>query len=269
MVNGMAMRILLFVICTVLVGCAGTEAPPEKSDASLAIAPVAYPPVSRIETSRPGRHDGAVVGTAGGAAGGAVWGYGAAGLLCTIGGPLCAIIVIPAAIVGALVGGTAGGVVDAIAADPQRIEKARATLADAVAQMETTQAVAKRAQQVAGADSLLLPVGELDLRALARRGIPTALEIAVTEFEVAPRERDMAIELHVRSRLYRTQDGMLLEQFEKTVRSDYRAYAEWAKQDARPLREAIDAACAELGQSVSAVHLRSQPRAGTSARPGG
>ena len=84
-----------------------------------------------------------------------------------------------------------------------------------------------------------------------------------------PRERDMAIELHVRSRLYRTQDGLLLEQFEKTVRSDFRRYADWAADEARPLRDAIDAACAELGQSVSAVHLRFPPRAGISARPGG
>jgi len=259
----------LLLVCALLPGCAGTPEPVEKSGASLAIVPVAYPPVSRIEASRPGRHDGAAVGAAGGAAGGAVWGYGAAGLLCTIGGPLCMIVVIPAAIVGAVAGGTVGSVADAIAADPERIEKARAALADAVAQVRTSENVARRAQQSAGADSVLLAAGSPDFTSLARRGIPTAMEIAVTEFEVVPRERDMAIELHVRSRLYRTQDGLLLEQFEKTVRSDFRRYADWAADEARPLREAIDAACAELGQSVSAVHLRSRPRAGISARPGG
>lgn len=264
------MKRVLAAFLVILTGCAEVPSDvPEKSSASLAILPVSEPPVSRIESTRPGRHDGAAVGVAGGAAGGAAWGYGTAGVLCTISGPLCAIIVIPAAIVGAVAGGTVGGVVDAIAADPERVEKARATLADAVQQMQTTQAVAKRAQQVAGDDSVLLPAGELDLDALARRGIPTVLEIAVTQFEVAPRERDMAIELHVRSRLYRTQDGMLLEQFEKTVRSDWRAYAAWAAEDALPLRQAIDAACAELGQSVSAVHLRSRPRAGISTPPGG
>jgi hypothetical protein len=263
----LASRLLL--ACALLPSCAGTPEPVEKSSASLAIVPVAYPPVSRIEASRPGRHDGAAVGAAGGAAGGAVWGYGAAGLLCTIGGPLCMIVVIPAAIVGAVAGGTVGSVADAIAADPERIEKARAQLADAVAQVRTSENVARRAQQSAGVDSVLLAAGSPDFRSLARRGIPTAMEIAVTEFEVVPRERDMAIELHVRSRLYRTQDGLLLEQFEKTVRSDFRRYADWAADEARPLREAIDAACAELGQSVSAVHLRSRPRADISARPGG
>jgi hypothetical protein len=240
-----------------------------KPCASLAIVPVAYPPVSRIEASRPGRHDGAAVGAAGGAAGGAAWGYGAAGLLCTIGGPLCMIVVIPAAIVGAVAGGTVGSVADAIATDPERVEKARAQLADAVAQVRTSENVARRAQQSAGVDSVLLAAGSPDFRSLARRGIPTAMEVAVTEFEVVPRERDMAIELHVRSRLYRTQDGVLLEQFEKTVRSDFRGYADWAANEARPLRDAIDAACAELGQSVSAVHLRSRPRADISERRGG
>jgi hypothetical protein len=225
--------------------------------------------VSRIESTRPARHQGAVAGAAGGAAGGAAIGYGAAGMLCTIGGPLCMIVVIPAAIVGAVAGGTVGTVADAIGADPQRVEKARAALSDAVAQVRTTETVAKRAHQSAGADATLLPAGEPDFQALRRRGIPTALEVAVTEFEVVPRERDMAIELKVRSRLYRTRDGVLLEQFEKTVHSDFRTYSAWAADEARPLREAIDAACAELGQSVSAVHLRSRPRPGTSARPGG
>jgi hypothetical protein len=266
------MRLLpAFVILALLAGCA--EAPKEErvaeNPAAIAILPAAEPPVSRIESTRPGRHDGAVLGTAGGAAGGAAIGYGAAGMLCTIGGPLCMIVVIPAAIAGALVGGTAGTVVDAINADPQRVEKARVALSDAVAQVGTTETVAKRTQQSAGPDATLLPAGEPDFVALQKRGIPTALQVAVTEFEVVPRERDMAIELKVRSRLYRTRDGQLLEQFEKTVHSDFRSYADWAANEAKPLREAIDAACAELGQSVSAVHLRGQPRAGTSARPGG
>jgi len=257
------------IVCALLAGCATEPEPVEQSKASLAIIPVATPPVSRIEASRPARHTGAVAGTAGGAAGGAALGYGAAGVLCTIGGPLCAIVVIPAALVGALVGGTAGSVADAIAADPQRVEKARAQLGDAVAQMQTTESVARRALQSAGPDTVLLAAGDPDLRLMRRRGIPTVLEIAVTEFEVVPRERDMAIELRVRSRLYRTEDGLLMEQFEKTVHSDFRSYANWAENEAQPLREAIDAACAELGRTVSAVHLRSPPRAGISERPGG
>ena len=41
-------------------------------------------------------------------------GYSSAGVLCTIGGPLCMVFVIPAAIVGGLVGLAAGSVADSI-----------------------------------------------------------------------------------------------------------------------------------------------------------
>jgi hypothetical protein len=59
-------------------------------------------------------HGGKIVGATGGAVGAGAMAYSSAGLLCTIGGPLCAFVVIPAAIVGALLGGAAGSVVDAI-----------------------------------------------------------------------------------------------------------------------------------------------------------
>jgi hypothetical protein len=59
-------------------------------------------------------HGGKIVGATGGALGAGAMAYSSAGLLCTIGGPLCAIVIIPAAIIGALVGGAAGSVVDAI-----------------------------------------------------------------------------------------------------------------------------------------------------------
>ena len=89
------------ILCPLLIlvifsGCAGTPEQPEDKS-----------------------HGGKIVGAAGGAVGAGVMAYSSAGLLCTIGGPLCAIVVIPAAIVGALVGGAAGSVVDAIG-DAQR-----------------------------------------------------------------------------------------------------------------------------------------------------
>ncbi len=68
--------------------------------------------------SEPRSHGGAVVGATGGAVGGAAVGYSSAGILCTIGGPLCALVVIPAAIVGGLIGGVAGSVADRVSAQP-------------------------------------------------------------------------------------------------------------------------------------------------------
>jgi hypothetical protein len=69
-------------------------------------------------SSEPRSHGAAVVGATGGAVGGAAVGYSSAGLLCTIGGPLCALVVIPAAIVGGLIGGVAGSVADRVSAQP-------------------------------------------------------------------------------------------------------------------------------------------------------
>ena len=55
----------------------------------------------------------------GGAGAGAAVGYSSAGMLCTISGPLCLIVVVPAAIVGGVVGLAAGSVVDAVSAGPR------------------------------------------------------------------------------------------------------------------------------------------------------
>ena len=96
------MKFLSSILCISLVaGCAGApreEAPVEKSTSG---------------------HGGKVVGAVGGAGAGAAMGYSSAGLLCTIGGPLCMFVVIPAAIVGGVVGLAAGGVVDAVSAGPR------------------------------------------------------------------------------------------------------------------------------------------------------
>src|SRR5258706_5927004 len=78
----------LLAACALLSGCAGTPEPVGKSSASLAIVPAADPPVSRIESTGPGRHDAAVVGTAGGAASAADLGHGAAQVVCASNAPL-------------------------------------------------------------------------------------------------------------------------------------------------------------------------------------
>ena len=67
-----------------------------------------------------GGHGGKVVGAVGGAGAGAAMGYSSAGMLCTISGPLCLIVVVPAAIVGGVVGLAAGSVVDAVSGAPRQ-----------------------------------------------------------------------------------------------------------------------------------------------------
>jgi hypothetical protein len=59
-------------------------------------------------------HTGKIVGATGGGAIGAAVGWSQAGVLCTISGPLCAIVVVPVAIFGGLIGGAAGAIGDAV-----------------------------------------------------------------------------------------------------------------------------------------------------------
>jgi hypothetical protein len=69
-------------------------------------------PTIESADEKPRSHEGKVVGGAGGALAGGAVGYSSAGVLCTIGGPLCMAVVVPAAIVGGLIGLAAGSVVD-------------------------------------------------------------------------------------------------------------------------------------------------------------
>src|SRR5207244_12716036 len=132
------MRTLLVLLLFTLCGCASS--PYEKPHA---IVPSAYEPAAQFPEGKGGLNKGAVVGAAGGAAIGAASAQASAGLLCTVGGPLCLIVMIPAAIVGGLVGGVTGGVVDAVTADPgNRIATARNAIEQTVAEMRLTDAVA-------------------------------------------------------------------------------------------------------------------------------
>lgn len=99
------MKTLFSILCALMVGCAAAP----KGDNAV-----------EESTNRPNAgHGGKVVGAVGGAGAGAAMGYSSAGMLCAISGPLCMIVVIPAAIVGGVVGLAAGGVVDAVSAGPR------------------------------------------------------------------------------------------------------------------------------------------------------
>ena len=96
------MKFTAAIVCLSLAACAGApkqEAPLEKTTK---------------------RHDGKIVGTLGGAGAGAAMGYSSAGMMCAISGPLCLVVVVPAAIVGGVVGLAAGSVVDAVSAQPKQ-----------------------------------------------------------------------------------------------------------------------------------------------------
>ena len=234
-----ALSLLLLLLCS----CSTWQPTLERP---AAVVPSAYEPAAQFPEGKGGLNKGAVVGAAGGAAIGAASAQASAGLLCTVGGPLCLIVMIPAAIVGGLVGGVTGGVVDAVTADPgNRIADAKAAIEQRVAEMRLTDALAARV-----ATGSVLFTKETDYRNLAARGIPSALEVEVTELRFLPRETEMAFVLRGRGRLYRTRDGELLDERVAETQTEFRRYVDLAADEGKSLRQALDGAVAELGSSL-------------------
>jgi hypothetical protein len=249
----------LLVIVLLLAACAGPPRNDSASPSPIAIFPSPYEPAAQIDPASQGDgSEGAVIGAAGGAGIGAMSAKASAGLLCTFGGPLCLIVMIPAAIVGGLVGGVAGGVADAITTDPgSRIADARGVIDQAVAEMRLTHAVAAQTHARAGGSAVLLK--EANYRALAAQGIRSALEVGVSELHIVAREKEMALVLRARSRLYRTADGDLLDERFMEAQTDFRKYRDWAADGAQTLHRAVDDAIAQLGAAIVDGHLNPTP----------
>lgn len=246
-----------FVVVLAAAFLGGCTTPRESFEpGSVAVMPSRYEPAAQLTDTGGGINGGAVVGAAGGAAIGAASAQASAGLLCTIGGPLCWVVMIPAAIVGGLVGGVTGGVVDAVTADPgNRIANARSAIGQAVADLRLTDALAAKTSEHAR-----LPLER------GTQSKPFTLEVEATEIRFLAREKDMALVLRGRSRLYRSADGELLEERVAEAQTDFRSYVDWAADDAKPLRGAVDAVLAELSRSIVSERLGPPPRADISAR---
>jgi hypothetical protein len=116
---------LLALTIAFLTGCAGNpERSAQRSAETRAEKSASEEPAQRS-------YAGKSIGIAAGGFSGIALGLSSAGVLCTIGGPLCAVILIPAAIVGSVVGGTAGSVVDSVSDSLDERRKASASPASA------------------------------------------------------------------------------------------------------------------------------------------
>ena len=221
----------VFLVGICLAGCA---APGQRDVGPVHVVASPYEPAAQFGGGIDGTPaEGAVLGAAGGAGIGALSAKASAGLLCTVGGPLCWVVMIPAAIVGGLVGGLAGGVADAVTSQPsERVVAARGAIEQAVAEMRLTEALAARLRNE-------------NASAASRY----TLEVEVTDLEFLAREKDLALALRGRSRLYR--DGELLDERRAQTETDYRRYEEWAAEEAQPLRRALALALARLGEDLS------------------
>jgi hypothetical protein len=201
------MKNFLVVFTALLASCTSAPVSQELSGPVTVVASNVEPAAHFYEGG--GINSGAVVGGVGGAGIGAAMGQASAGLLCTIGGPLCLIYVVPAAIVGGLVGGVAGGVIDSATSDlGGKIAKAREDITASLAEIHVTQALAKEAA------ARVKSPGE------------NILEVEATRLEFLPREKDVAILMEGRTRLMR--DGKLVEEKTASAQSEYRKYAELA-----------------------------------------
>lgn len=228
------------MLVAALAGC-GTVPPPRANVAPSAVVASPHEPAAQLEAAKASYAEGAVLGAAGGAGIGAMSAKASAGLLCTFGGPLCLIVMVPAAIVGGLVGGVAGAAADAITTDPAgRIKDARGTIDQAVAEMRLTDALAVKA-------SALL---QLPLATPESAGAQAILEVGVTDLQIVAREKEMALVLRGRSRLYRNGSEEAIEERFAEAHTGFRKYQDWAAGEAQPLKQAVDAALAEIGRSL-------------------
>jgi hypothetical protein len=252
---------LAFFCAAALAGC-GVTAPSRQEAASVAAAPAAVvasrlEPAAQFQGSQVRYADGAVIGATGGAGIGAMSAYSSAGLLCTIGGPLCMMVVVPVAVAGGLVGGLAGAAVQAATTDPLgRVAGARGTIEQAIADMRFTNGLAAKTSE-----QLKLPLAKAED---VQGG--TILEVEVSELEILAHEREMALVLRARSRLYRSGDGKVLDEHEAETQTEFRKYQDWATDGGQPLRDAVDYALVRLGRSLVNARREARLRADTSAR---
>lgn len=239
--------------------CTASSPRQQQDLGSVAIVASPYEPAAQFNGSNANYADGAVIGGVGGAGIGAISAQASAGLMCTIGGPLCLIVVIPAAIVGGLVGGVAGAAVDAITTDPGgRIADARGVIEQAIAEMRLTDALAAKTSEKFNLP--LTQTGDL--------AVQTTLEVGVSDLRILAREKEMALVLRARSRLYRTASGETIDERVSEAQTDFRKYQDWAADEAQPLRRAVDAALGELSRSVVSARLETPRRAAFTPPPG-
>ena len=253
------MRIpLTLFLAAVMAGCSVTDlllqdpAPIAASPVAVVASPLE--PAAQLNGGHANYADGAFVGAAGGAGLGAMSAYSSAGVLCTIGGPLCMVVVLPVAVVGGLVGGAAGAAVDAVASDPfGRGATARGTIEQTIADMRVTDGLATKTSE-----QMKLPLA----KALDAPG-DFVLEVGVSELELLAHKTEMALVLRGRTRLVRSSDGRVLEEHEAETRTEFRTYQDWAADGGQPLRDAVDYALVRLGRSLVSARRESRLRAGT------
>ncbi len=269
-------------------GCATVSRPlphplPPETRAQLGrIGIVAGGFVPAIDVERP------TAGKGSAAARGALQGAGVAlypfsTLFVTCSGRDCGfvVVVILGVLIGAAtVGAVTGAVVGAVSAESAaKVRDAEAALTRALAELRIQETLRDRVVTIAREDArlALLPGGDVgptesdmavDYRPLAAQDMDTILEVSVIRLGLTGDRRvnpRLALSLTTRVRLIQSGNGAELYQQELDHRSGSRKFVEWAANDAKAFREAMDAAYTEVSREI--VRLVLPPAQGPELRP--
>jgi len=199
---------------------------------------------------------GAVQGIAAGAASGALSAIVLALPYCML-GPECTVILAPATVAagpGAAMGAVLGGTNSESKASTLA---ARSAIAKGLAALEPTKVIASQASELAEIQTAFPIIREAsaDPKELAMRGVDTVVEISATEFSLVPTLDGLAFFVKAHSRLIRTVDGKVLEEFDTGYGSESRTYRDWGANDAGNLQNALQRAWREIAESIVAEHL--------------
>jgi len=160
--------------------------------------------------------------------------------------------------------GLGGAIYGAIAAESaEKVQEAEATLNKAVADLKIQEAMRDRVLQVARNETLqsfvpledrgpTIPNEEVSYSSLTSEGVDTILEISVTKFELPGGgiNPPLPLIISVCGRLLKSADGTELYGRPWVYRSGTRKFAEWAANNAEPLRDEVDRGLQALAEQI-------------------
>ncbi len=266
---------LTVTLLLVQAGCATVSRPappplPPELRAQLGrvgVVSARFVPATVVERPEAGKVRGAAKGAAVGALA-SVAGAAAMFSHSRCSGDACgflAVVMLGVLIGAATVGVVTGAVVGAVATESaQRAREAEAALQYAFAELKIQQTLRDRLVTIARDEAQLdlVPVADLspsdpdvdvDYRPLVAQGLDTVLEVGVTRLGLIGGGRvnpPLALSMTTRLRVIRSGDGAELYRQELHHRRGSRKFVEWAAQDARAFRGALDTAYTDLSREI-------------------
>ena len=235
-----------------------------------------FVPTTVVERPAAGKVRGAAKGAVGGALGAAAMGA-AAFSRGSCSGDACgfvAVVMLGVLIGAATVGVVTGAIVGAVTTESAvKAREAEIALQYAFAELKIQETLRNRLVIIARDEAQfdLRPVADpgptdpdvdVDYRPLAAQGLDTILEVSMTRLGlVGDRSGNppLALSMTTRIRVIRSEDGAELYRQELHHRKGSRKFVDWAANDARAFREAMDAAHTDLSREIVRLVAPSMP----------